>query len=63
MDEIVIKGKVDGLADVKSEIVEWSDEGKNPGKEGADENSADGVPDKKLVDAGFAGVAFLPSDS
>ncbi len=54
---------MDGLADVKSEIVEWSDEGKNPGKEGADENSADGVPDEKFVDAGFAGVAFLPSDS
>ena len=63
LDEIVIKGKVDGLADIKSEIIERSDEGEDPGEEGTDEDSADGVPDKEFVDAGFAGVAFLPSDS
>lgn len=54
---------MDGLADIKSKIIKRGDKSKNPGEEGADENSADGVPDKKLVDAGFAGVAFLPSDS
>ena len=62
MDEIVIEREVDGLTDIKGEIIERSDEGKNPGEEGADENSTDGVPDKEFVDAGFAGVAFFPSD-
>ena len=46
---------MDGLADIKSKIIKRGDKSKNPGEEGADENSADGVPDKKLVDAGYIG--------
>lgn len=62
MDEVVIKRKVDGLADVESKIIKRGDKSKNPGEEGADEDSADGIPNKELVDAGFAGVALFPGN-
>ena len=62
MDKVVIKRKVNGLTDIKGEIVERSDDGKNPGEERTDEDSTNSVPDKEFNDAGFAWVAFFPSD-
>ena len=63
MNKIVVERKMDGLANIIGEFVQWGYGGKNPSKKWADEKCTNCVPDEKFINAGFSGAALFPGDS
>ena len=56
------EGKMHGTRDAISKIVEWRDKTEELGKNWANRNGKNDIPDQKLIYCGFGGRAIFPSN-